>query len=344
MKSTGQEASPEDLVHELLEALGAPGVPETLRAVGLGSFLLSQDRQKAAILYALLRRELAEIQALFEEKGIPLVLLKGEPLETLLYQGRYRRGTGDLDLLVLPGDREAAGECLGMLGYEALDAEGPRMWSHNQEAFRHPDRGFLVEVHWAVAEPRVGQLPVGVIIEEAQPFEFENGLIVQVQRPDHLLLHLALHYHHHMGFARGLLDLAAWENAFGQGEEKWGLNARALARERGIEGLLDWPAWTIRVLTGKAVSFGAEKPAPWALGLGELSAWAMRGYLDSKEHWALRATLVEVMPRMEVCPTVLLQTLTMGAVDSGGRLEALLWPILRGPHWIGRWTAKNVFL
>ena len=326
------------LVEALLEAFGAEGAdPAEAARVGLGPFLEPRLARQVRLSNAVLRMAIEAIQEAFGEE-VPFLLLKGEPLEELLYGGEYWRGTGDVDLLVLPGDLEEARRRLKRIGYEPVDPEGPRMWSHNQEAFRHREVGVVVEVHWAIAEPRIAQPPVGALFGRAERFVFRDGLEVKVLGPADLLLHMALHFHHHMGFARGLMDLAGWSDQYGAGaalEE-----ARRMAAELGIRGLLQWPARTIERLTGERPVFWEEEADPVVRAWAAASAHAMKGCLRRRPRSDLEATLVYVMPEVGAVRAVLLQSLSMLVVDGGSaKWEAMWAPIVKGPHVVGRWLA-----
>ena len=324
------------LVEALLEAFGAEEAdPERAAQVGLGPFLEPRLARQVRLSNAVLRMALEAIGEAFGEE-VPFLLLKGEPLEELLYGGEYWRGTGDVDLLVLPGDLEEARRRLKGLGYEPVDPEGPRMWSHNQEAFRHREVGVVVEVHWSIAEPRIAQPPVGALFWRAESFVFRDGLEVKVLGSADLLLHMALHFHHHMGFARGLMDLAGWSDQFGEGEALE--EALERAEELGIRGLLQWPARTIEKLTGERPVFWEEGADPMVRAWAAASATAMRGCLRRRPRGDLEATLVYVMPEVGAAQAVLLQALSMLVVDgAGAKWEAMWAPILRGPHRVGRW-------
>ena len=329
------------LVKKLLEAFGAPRASsQALKEYGLSSFCHppgSPGHRRVRLSHAVLRAAISEIGADFGDE-IPFLLLKGEPLETLLFADDYVRATGDVDLLILPGDLEYARLRLQRLGYRALYDEAPRMWVHNQQAFRHEVHGVVVELHWSVAEPRIAQPSPRELFETRVPFEFRDGLVVDVLRPDWLFFQLVLHFHHHIGFAKGLVDIAGWCDRFGDQFDTEEMLQRA--RRLGMYGMVQWPLHAIAELVGEAPPLW-DNGADWFVrSWAALSAGAMRDCLVRPARSDVAATLVAIMPRVGPLPAVTLQALRMltadGDISDKGR--ALLQPLLHGPHAVGRWV------
>lgn len=249
--------------------------------------------------------------------AVPVILLKGQALGELLYGKGSERATGDLDLLVLPGDREAVQRVLWRLGYERLGSP-PRMWVHNQEPYRHPDTGVIVEVHWSLAEAYVPAPAVGAAMERRMKHRMagEPDLEVNVLPPDLMGLHLALHFHHHLGHRRGLEDMQGWWRRFG--DTFWWTKAREESRIWGMEEILLWPLMIL----------GSVKPA----GRAGLAA----------KLWRLGALTGQIGPYgpfIHGAPAVLLRAALMGLSDPPVR--GIAQPILRGPHRVGRTLAPQ---
>lgn len=64
------------------------------------------------------RREAAKIIEVFNQKNIKFVGTKGISVESTLYQGNGSRAMSDIDLMILPQDRESVVQALSQLGYQ----------------------------------------------------------------------------------------------------------------------------------------------------------------------------------------------------------------------------------
>ena len=325
------------LVEELLDAFGAPSASERrLREYGLAAFCGDDvAARQVQLAQVLLRGALREIVGAFGDE-VPFLLLKGEPLQALLFENKYLRSTGDIDLLVLPGDLGIARRRLAALGYRRKSDEGPRMWVHYQEAWRHEKLGVIVEIHWSVAEPQMAQPALYQLMDTRVGFRFDDGLEVDVLRSDWLFFQLVLHFHHHIGFAKGLLDIAGWLDRFGADVDRGEMLARA--RRLRMFGMVQWPLHTIARLVGR--------PPPMWDGGADLfvrvctaaSASAMRDCLARPPRNDVEASLSAVMLRVGPAMSVTMQALRMLTAD-GGKVDkgrAFLRPVLEGPHFVGR--------
>ncbi len=332
------------LVEQLLRAFGAPSASkQALRAYGLASFCVepgSSQHRRIRLSHALLRGAIAEVSRAFGDDP-RFLLLKGEPLEKLLFGGKYLRATGDVDLLVLPGDLECARDRLQSIGYRPLSDEEPRMWVHNQQAFQHREHGVVVELHWSVAEPGISQPATWRLFETRIPFEFSDGLTVEVLRPDWLFFQLVLHFHHHMGFAKGLLDIAGWCDRFGERFDTTQMLDRA--RRLGMFGMVQWPLHAIERLVDDRPSLWNGDVDCFVRCWAARSAKAMRNCLTRPPRSDLEASLVAIMPQVGPVPSVTLQALRMLTADGNSvdKVRAMLVPILHGPHAVGRWVNRR---
>ena len=333
-----------ELIDKLLATFGAESAStKALAEYSLASFVepTAGELRRLQLSHAVLRGALGEIAGCFEGE-IPLVLLKGEPLEELLFGGEYSRSTGDVDLLILPGDLELARERLAGLGYRRARDEDPRMWSHNQEAWRHQTLGVIVELHWSLAEPGVPQPSLHELFSTSEGYCFEN-LEVPYLREDWLFLHLVLHFHHHMGFAKGLLDIAAWCERYGEkyaADEKKKEEFLDRMRSLGMYGMVQWPLHTIEALTGVRPALWDDQ-VDWAVRTWAFaSSSAMRDCLIRSPRSDLEATLVAVMPRVGPELAVPLLALRMLVIEGRSAKFRAFWrPIWGGPHVFGRFVA-----
>ncbi len=323
----------------VLEAFGvSTEIPNFIRGLGLelvgNSKNLSKYQRFHKITLAVLRRSLGDIAEHFGD-DLPFILLKGEPLERRLFGGRRARTTGDIDLLILPGDLEAARWRLIELGYRRKRGEMPRMWAHNQESWVHRIHGVEVELHWSPAEPRVPTVPLWRCFDGRISFGFDNGLEVDVLPDDLLLLHLALHFHHHMGFAKGLLDIAGWCDHLADRVDSAGLLDDA--RRWGLSGIVQWPLHTMARLTGRSPPLFDGSADATVQALAAASARAMRGCLAELPSSDLEASLVAMTPQVGPWRAVPLQAATMLVLDGAPtKLSGVARHFLYGPHRIGR--------
>jgi hypothetical protein len=161
--------------------------------------------RRQAILWDLERERV--LHAL-HRKGVSPVLLKGSALREMAYQDPVDRSMGDLDFLVSPPEIEDAMIALRAAGYASdlphiLDA-------YRQYHFHYPlthPRGFIVELHWALAEPASHTgLSAEEFLARSITIRRGNSLAVRVPSPEDLLLHVVSQ---NAGDAFGLLRRVA---------------------------------------------------------------------------------------------------------------------------------------
>lgn len=326
------------LVGALLDALGLEEAPvQTLARYDLDVLRCPKAQRAHHITKLVLREHLKRIQRHFDHK-IPFILLKGEPLERLLFGGASPRGTGDLDLLVLPDDFERACVAIKELGFIPLLDEAPRRWAQNQLAIIHHRQNIVVELHWACALPGVPDLPLKELFKTSQPFAFDQNLTVSILRPDWLFFHLAIHFHHHLGFAKGLLDIAAWCDRYAQTCDLEALNQRA--KKLGLHGLIQWPLHTLARLVGPRSMLPQmidNNVGPAVHLWSRLSAKVLRNCLQKSAPGELEAALNGVMHDLDPLRGLSLQALSMLLIDGWpNQLRGLLRPFLLGPHRLGQ--------
>lgn len=329
---------------ELLEAFGFfddNADPTLLGRFGLGAMGNTEGarstRRRHRITTAVLRETLRRIQREFGD-DIPFVLLKGEPLERMLFDERYPRLTGDVDLLVLPGDIEEAQRGLCRLGFERKRNEPPRMWAHNQEPWIHSDHGIIVELHWSLASPGVPQPTPAQLFDSRVSHRLDDHLKVDVLNSRMLLVHLALHFHHHSGFAKGLLDIAGWCDRFEDSFEPSAIHGQF--RDLGLFGVLQWPLHTLAKLTNRKSRLWSGDADPVVRIWSEASSRAMRNCLVEAPTGDLAKSLVSVMPEVGPWRGVPLQAMTMALFDEVDQKACGIFrPFVLGPHRIGRLVA-----
>ncbi len=284
---------------------------------------------------ALLRAALGRLDADFKARQIPYVLLKGQPLQDLLYGPHRVRPTGDIDLLVLPGDVEATQAVLEAQGYRRKRREEPRWWALNQEPWIHPTHHTVVEIHWSLALPSIPSPPPAQIFGRRQSFLLNDRLEVSILDRETLLIHLALHFHHHLGFAKGLVDIAGWCDRQAAGVDEEALLARC--RDLGLYGLVQWPLHTLALLCDARPPMWRPDVDPLVRAWARLSCAALRQCLSRERSTAVEDTFMTMMPTITAAPNVTLEALSMLVLDgTGAKIEGLLRRFFLGPHRLGR--------
>ncbi|RAL21264.1 hypothetical protein DL240_14150 [Lujinxingia litoralis] len=327
---------------EKLDERGAEGVLSRARRFGLEAPVcavlpavgaVSRERLRLAAQAALVRETTLEVvEAL---KGLSFLILKGAPLAALLFGEDARcRVSADVDVLVLPGDREEVSRRLRQRGYAPAREEAPREWAYNQHAWCHRRTGVMVEVHWAVGFPELPHLSVGRCLQQARRRRLW-GQEVPVPAESWAGLQLAMHLQQHLGFARGLLDLGAYLDRYPQ---VWAAGElENLARTAGLWGVVCWGIRALELL----VERHSLAPVPRGVGavevLARVSAAAARGALVGEAPGRLRGAVAAVMPEVGPAAALMMRAATMAALDTPKlRARGMVHATLLGPHELGR--------
>ena len=98
----------------------------------------------------------AEVLRAFDAAGVESILIKGASTVRWLYADREPRAYVDCDLLLRPGDGEAAAEQLRALGFgpDVAGAEMPEWWQH-AETWTRAEDGAIVDLHRTLPGVRV---------------------------------------------------------------------------------------------------------------------------------------------------------------------------------------------
>lgn len=165
----------------------------------------------------LIQERIAEILAVAERKGIPLLLLKGVVLAWSAYAKPEHRALGDVDLLAREQDFAGLREILAALGYHTqapcLEAGELPWYAHCYRQIRFAaTRVPPIEVHFRLFN--LGRPPPSEPAwQDARSISFA-GEEALIPSPERFLLHLCLHAQQH-GFAllRLLADVGLWQRS-----------------------------------------------------------------------------------------------------------------------------------
>ncbi len=160
-----------------------------------------------------MQQELAEILALFANKQIPLMPLKGSILGLKFYQDPAYRPMADLDLLIRAADFEVSAHLLTQLGYEPDITH----WKHtefskadNRQVINpnceHPHNPRKLEIHLQCRENFGG--PMINLTELMWKNAYQGSLLGQsaiIPKLEALYLHLLIHCTYHLWQGKGRL-------------------------------------------------------------------------------------------------------------------------------------------
>jgi len=232
-----------ELVATHAEALGlspeVAGAVAELRTVG-----------RRALMVQLL--ELERLWSVFGEAGLRCLAIKGPALAAQTAGDPASRGSGDLDLLISPGDVEAACQLLEANGWRMrLGTEvrpGTWAWDHvlrSFNAFTFDGPGSTVDLHWRL-DPTLDALPgFEVVWGRREPVDLGAVRVETLGHADllgHASLHAAKDY---WRWLRSLVDVhriagdaRTWERAF-DSDPLRRLELQTLAVTRFVVGLPD---------------------------------------------------------------------------------------------------------
>ena len=136
--------------------------------------------------------ELAKVLQILQNEGIPVILLKGAALATLVYQDIALRPMCDVDLLVKGEDIWQTGKILLQLGYGDFSLLSSKRYSQYTKHTTHASGRACIEVH-----PKIYELPhldPWINASPAAAVSTDNTFILGVED---FLLHLCLHLDDH---------------------------------------------------------------------------------------------------------------------------------------------------
>lgn len=233
--------SVEQRVTSLLYARLKAQAAQSVVPAGVWEQLAGQSKS-AATWNLVLQREFNRVAIALTEAGIPVIVLKGMHLASLVYANLSLRTMGDLDLLVPLADVFRAAKILQTLGYQSprdlstLELEFA-MAHHLPDMVK--DNRFHVELHAHLTLPYIAYaVDTQVWWDNAVTVQIA-GVTVKVLDPADLLLHLGIHisYQHQLKTdLRHYYDLAVVLQFLGDKLDWAEVVARARSRgwQRGI--------------------------------------------------------------------------------------------------------------
>lgn len=197
-----------------------------------------------------LTAQLIELIDALEAQGIPSIPYKGPSLAASFYGNLALREFIDLDLLIQRHDVARAGDLLGSLGYERLEALTPAqeeafLRSQREHVFVRRDGGGTVELHWALTPKHFAfSLDPRLLWERAERTSLGRRTVLTFSAEDQLLslcVHGSKHLWQRLGWICDINELVRvrtdidWSrllrSAKGLGSERMLLLGLALAQD-----------------------------------------------------------------------------------------------------------------
>lgn len=166
-----------------------------------------------------IRSEFARVTKALQAENIEVMALKGIALIGTVYPDAGVREMTDIDLLIRPEQAEHAQEIATGLGYEAVGTEAAQ--ERTREVHRHlpklhnHDRELSIEIHTHfVSNDSPLHFDIDTVWQHASKTTL-HGVDVLVPSPEHMVIHLCLHFFLDRRFTSGsslkqLNDLASY--------------------------------------------------------------------------------------------------------------------------------------
>jgi hypothetical protein len=174
--------------------------------------------------------------------GIVFVILKGEPLAKMLFDDATLRYSSDIDLLVRPRDIDPTLDRLFAEGWHTLPDSSFDAWCNNQRMLKHDDHPATLEVHWRIAYPDVPAPHADICLRHRTTIQLDDGAELPTLDIPWTLIQLCYNFHHDNGPLKGLIDITAWLDTFGDDtpDSQFNRLLQTLRRHHAT-GLLYWP-------------------------------------------------------------------------------------------------------
>lgn len=249
-----------DTLDALLGRAGASAVVTALRREGLAAYvawlrpdvtLLADDRRRAALDASVQQAALTRVCEGLVSAGITPVIFKGGAWSHTDYPQPWCRPSIDLDLLILPEQREDAFRVLVELGYTRA-GKLPGELVNGQEVFERVIVSGLtmaVDLHWQVSNRvrMTRMMPTAQVVARSVPAPFAGAGARRISDDDGLLiacLHPTAHHPKH-GSMKWALDVALIARRLSVDEAQ---AFRAQVRTLGVSAIVAQALWDAQML------------------------------------------------------------------------------------------------
>jgi len=158
---------------------------------------LKEKYQQNAMRNMSLYQELHRLLGVFQEKDIPIIVLKGAYLAEAVYENIALRPMGDLDLLVNIDNLSRIEQELLALGYQPMDCNRVIAQENYHFSYQLPEHGIHVEIHWSLfIRKNPLQFDEGGLWSRSQTVTIAQTT-TRTLSPEDLLLHLCHHTARH---------------------------------------------------------------------------------------------------------------------------------------------------
>ncbi len=289
--------------------------------------------------------ELSRVLTAFNQRGIPVISLKGTALAEMLYDNPALRTTSDMDILVRLDDLSRAGSLLAELGYEqAASLSRQSHPFHGAPYHRQATLPVFIELHWDLEDEKLINAPKHEIWGRARTLHLQVGDTLMLS-PEDTLLFAIVQLCKSFDQLKALSDIAEmlrkyrdvldWRYIL-ESARSWGIAAGAYYSLKLAADLLEAPApaGVIREL----------KPLAWRR--------ALIGFLTDRDSFISRIkwnklrdeTLVLLRGLMmrNIRTTVLVLKKYRGPNKRGGKLRTAFWIALVFVTILGLKTVRAV--
>ncbi len=155
----------------------------------------------------LIRKETEALLRKLEDRGIPVIPMKGTVLAERYFGHFSARGTSDIDLLVQPEHLQAAISCVREAGYNCPAADSPvhyhTEWMKDEPGLPEP---LTVELHWSLVSDDSAQMDLNEAWAQTESLPgYRNA---RVWLPTYTFYALCLHgASHQMDSSKYVIDL-----------------------------------------------------------------------------------------------------------------------------------------
>ena len=327
----GPEAADPTTFRRAAELGVFPTVRQWLKNRGDDVSASDPGARRHQVAHALRRRALDEI---LDAVDSPFVVLKGLPLARELYADPSRRQSGDIDLLTRRSDLDSMRHELEQIGYRAtspIDSDANR-----ELELVHEDTGLLIDLHWRIAFPWVPSPSTTKLISSRTAVRIAGRSIPVLSRPNRLV-NLFLHFHDHVGFVKGLLDIAAFLDVHGPESLD---EAMPVLDECGLIGVASWPLEVF-----KRLAITAPEPPAHRRSTSLLAGWTARPLpllLRHHEEIGARHPSSFKLGTITNGEQVAMKAATMTLLDRRrDRIRAMVRPVASSPSALARRSGRQ---